>query len=217
MADIVRAVLFDLDGTLADSITDITASTNVCLAAAGLPTHDEATVQGFVGHGIAGLVEQALGEHATAQRVRTMLGAVRSHYREHCTVHTRLYPGIEALLRALDDRGIRLGVVSNKPHDMTVEMVATLMPDVPFGFVTGERSDIPRKPDPTGILTACQALRVPPASALYVGDTPVDVQAARAAGLRSVAVTWGFRDRDTLSLAEPDLWATSAEDILAII
>ena len=199
-----RAVIFDLDGTLADSLADIMASTNACLAQAGLPTHDAAAIRGFVGGGIGVLVERALGSHATPERIESLLAAIRSHYAEHCTDETRLYDGIASMLDQLAERGIGLGVVSNKPDAMTTHMVAALMPSVPFAFVTGERSDIPRKPDPTGILTACSTLGVSPSLALYVGDTTVDIEAARAAGLRSVAVTWGFRDRSVLVAAEPD-------------
>ncbi len=199
-----QAVLFDLDGTLADSLVDIVASTNTCLAQAGLPTHDATAIRSFVGGGIGMLVERALGPHATPERITSLLDAIRNHYGEHCTDATRLYDGVAALLQRLVDADVLVGVVSNKPHAMTVHIVRTLMPETPFGFVTGERADIPRKPDPTGILTACAALDVAPSAALYVGDTAVDIEAARAAGLRSVAVTWGFRDRAVLEAAQPD-------------
>jgi phosphoglycolate phosphatase len=213
----VRAVVFDLDGTLADSLADITASTNACLAEAGLPTHDDDAVRGFVGHGIGALVERALGPHATPDRVASLLAAIRTHYRDHCTVRTRPFPGIPALLESLSQRGIAMGVVSNKPHDMTVKIVETLMPTVRFGFVTGERPEVPRKPDPTGILTACSTLDVPPPTTLYVGDTPVDMEASRAAGVTSVAVTWGFRPRVALEAAEPDHVVGHPEEILSIL
>ncbi|MCR9159104.1 MAG: HAD family hydrolase [Nannocystaceae bacterium] len=212
-----RAVIFDLDGTLADSLADIAASTNACLAEAGLPTHDAATVRSFVGGGIGMLVERALGPHATPQNTERLLAAIRSHYAEHCTDETRLYDGVEATLARLDAQDVRLGVVSNKPDGMTQHMVATLMPSVPFGFVTGERPDIPRKPDPTGILTACSTLGVPPSAAIYVGDTAVDVEASRAAGLRSVAVAWGFRDRSVLAAAKPDHLIDHPRDLLPLV
>lgn len=211
-----RAVLFDLDGTLADSLADIAASINACLANEGLPTHDEATVRSFIGHGIEHLVAQALGERAD-ERLAPMLAAVRAHYAEHCTAHTRLYPGIADLLQTLAAQRVPMAVVSNKPHTMTVRVVAALMPDVPFGFVTGARPETPRKPDPTGILSACAALNVSPSAALYVGDTPVDMEAARAAGLQSVAVVWGFRDRETLRAAAPDHWAEHPSDITTLV
>lgn len=213
----MAAVLFDLDGTLVDSLGDIAASTNACLAAAGLPTHSENTVRGFVGHGIGALVERALGSHATPESIESMLEAVRSHYQQHSTERTRPFPGIPALLDTLTKRDVSLGVVSNKPHEMTTHIVRVLFPGVPFGFVAGESADIPRKPDPTGILTACAALGVSPSAAVYVGDTSVDMQAARAANVRSVAVTWGFRDRASLQAAQPDHWADKAEDILAAL
>lgn len=212
-----RAVLFDLDGTLADSLADIAASTNTCLAEAGLPTHDDTTMRSFVGHGIEHLVARSLGEHDDPQRRAAVLARVREHYAAHCTERTRLYPGVAALLNTLVERGVPLAVVSNKPHAMTVHVVATLMPDTPFGFVTGDRPETPRKPDPTGILSACAALEVPPSSALYVGDTPVDMEAARAAGLRSVAVPWGFRDRETLRAADPDHWVEHPHEIAALV
>ena len=210
-------MLFDLDGTLADSLADITASTNVCLAEAGLPTHDESSVRGFVGHGIAGLVERALGPHATPQRVTDLLIAIRAHYREHCTEHTRLYPGIAAMLDRLGTRGIAMAVVSNKPDDMTQRVVETLMPEIAFGFVTGERDAIPRKPSPIGILTACHALGVAPSAALYVGDTTVDIEGARAAGVPSVGVAWGFRNPDTLRAAGADHLVEHPDELLLLV
>ncbi len=213
----MAAVVFDLDGTLVDSLADIAASTNVCLAAAGLPTHTQNAVRGFVGHGIGVLVERALGAHATAARVASLLAAIRTHYQQHSTDRTRPFTGIAELLQTLARRRVPLGVVSNKPHEMTTHIVRELFPEVPFGFVAGESRDIPRKPDPTGILTACATLGVSPSAAVYVGDTSVDMQAARAAGVRSVAVTWGFRDRAALEPSRPDHWATSPEDILAVL
>ncbi|MGH1344931.1 MAG: HAD family hydrolase [Nannocystales bacterium] len=213
----MTAVLFDLDGTLVDSLGDIAASTNVCLAAAGLPTHTLDAIRGFVGHGIGSLVEQALGSHATPHLVESLLAEIRVHYHQHSTDRTLPFPGIPQLLETLVERGIPLGVVSNKPHEMTTHIVGVLFPDTAFGFVTGESPDIPRKPDPTGILTACATLGVPPSDAVYVGDTSVDMQAAHAANVRSIAVTWGFRDRVALESAQPDHWATSPEDILATL
>lgn len=213
----MAAVLFDLDGTLVDSLGDIAASTNICLAAAGLPTHSEEAVRGFIGHGIGVLVERALGPNATLPRIDSLLAAIRAHYHAHSTERTRPFPGIPALLETLAARGIPLAVVSNKPHDMTEHIVRELLPEVRFGFVTGERAEVPRKPDPTGILLACATLGVAPSAAVYVGDTPVDIEAARAAGVRSIAVTWGFGDRDPLETATPDHWATRVEDILAAL
>lgn len=213
----IRAVIFDLDGTLADTLADITASTNACLTAAGLPSHSEAEVRSFVGHGIGGLVERAMGTAATPERAASLVAAVREHYRAHCTEQTKLYAGIAPLLASLHQHGMELGVVSNKPHEMTTEIVDALMPSVEFGFVTGERPGIPLKPDPTGLLTACATLGVAPGTALYVGDTTVDIAAARAAGLRSVAVTWGFRDQTTLESASPDHIVHHPADILVLL
>ena len=213
----IRAVIFDLDGTLADTLSDITASTNTCLREAGLPTRSEREVRAFLGHGIGALVEQALGAASTTERVASLLGAVRDHYHAHCTLQTKLYPGVTSLLNSLGRYDIGLGIVSNKPHDMTVKIVEALLPAQRFGFVTGERPGIPRKPDPTGLLTACDALGVPPSAALYVGDTTVDIEAARAAGLRSVAVTWGFRDQALLEAAGPDHIVHHPGDILILL
>jgi len=213
----VQAVIFDLDGTLVDSLADIAASTNACLVRAGLATHDDDAIRSFVGHGIGALVDQALGERGTPARVQSMLSAIRAHYHDHCIDRTRPYPGIEAVLDALHRGGTQLAVVSNKPHGMTQRIVDALLPDVAFGFVTGERPAVPRKPDPTGLLLACAALQAPPSRALYVGDTPVDIEAARAAGVRSAAVTWGFRDRHLLEANAPDHLIDTPEQILSLL
>ena len=209
-----KAVLFDLDGTLADSLADIAASTNACLAGMGLPTHAASAYPSFVGHGIGVLVQRALAPLGAADRESELLEALRIHYGAHSTDQTVAYPGIDALLGTLRDRGVRLAVVSNKPDDMTQRIVQALFADAGFEFVTGERPAAPRKPDPTGILLACRTLGVDPHDAVYVGDTPVDVRAAAAAGLRSVAVTWGFRDRATLEAAGPHHLVDTAAAIL---
>ncbi|MEM6293287.1 MAG: HAD-IA family hydrolase [Myxococcota bacterium] len=209
-----KAVLFDLDGTLADSLADIATSTNACLHAMDLPTHPPSAYPGFVGHGIRVLVQRALAPLGAAAREQELLATLRIHYSAHSTDHTVPYPGIVDLLAALRSRGLKLAVVSNKPDDMTQCIVQTLFPDAGFGFVTGECEAAPRKPDPTGILLACRTLGVQPEDALYVGDTPVDVQAAAAAGLRCVAVSWGFRDRTTLEAAGPDHLVDRADAIL---
>ncbi len=208
-----QAVIFDLDGTLIDSLADIAAATNACLAEAGLPQHPESDYPAFVGHGIGMLIHRAMGEHASATQEAALVQAVADRYRQHCTLRTRPYEGINALLTELRARDIAMAVVSNKPDDMTQQIVDALW-DSEFGFVTGERAAVPRKPDPTGILTACDTLGIAPGSALYVGDTSIDVQAAANAGVRSVAVTWGFRSAEHLRAARPDHLVDTPAEIL---
>jgi len=133
-----------------------------------------------------------------------MIAALTEEYRSGSTQRTRPFDGITAVLDALETAGVAMAVVSNKPDGLTQPMVRDLFGADRFGFVTGACEAAPAKPDPTGILSACAALGVAPSRTAYVGDSEVDVQAANAAGVMSVAVAWGFRTRDALAVHQPE-------------
>ena len=202
-----RAVLFDLDGTLADSLADLANATNAALQAVGCPPHPPARYRIMVGDGARTLCIRAVPADRP-DLVDEVRRRMRDHYAAHCFDETRLYPGILELVRALADRGCQLAVLSNKPDDFTNQMIAHYFQPNPFQIVRGHRADTPLKPDPTSALAIARELKIPPADWLYLGDTNTDMQTAQAAGMVPVGVLWGFRER-------AELLASGAAEIIA--
>ncbi|MFN2425525.1 MAG: HAD family hydrolase [Candidatus Binatia bacterium] len=193
------AVIFDLDGTLLDSLEDIGESMNFVLKGMGLEEHPLSAYRGFVGDGVTVLAERALppGKRDRAT-VTAVVARMRLIYGGRATLKTRPYEGVPALLDELAARGIGLAVLSNKPHDLTVQLVADLLGRWNFAVIFGERASVPRKPDPAAALEIAGLLALPASSIVYVGDTATDMATARAAGMRAVGVTWGFRSEAEL-------------------
>jgi len=193
-----KAIVFDLDGTLLDTLADIGQAMNHALVLHGRKPVPLAGYKQLVGEGVRRLVENAAPE-ATPEELESLLASFRSFYADHLTATTRPYPGIEAMLAGCAERGQQLAVLSNKAHAFTQELVTRLLPDVPFSQVWGERpAQFPRKPDPAAALALCEELGVAPGEVAMVGDTLFDLGCARAAGLSGVGVTWGFRSREEL-------------------
>lgn len=193
----LQAVIFDLDGTLADTIADIAASMNYSLQKQGLPTHPDDAYRELVGEGVGRLVERALPPGAENLYDAVMNG-LREHYVEHMLDKTRPYPGVSELLDQLTTARVPLAILSNKPEEPTREMVETMFGRWSFVTVVGEAPGIPLKPDPTAVLAIAERMDVPPAACLYLGDTGVDMQTAAAAGMYAVGAAWGFRGREEL-------------------
>ncbi len=194
------AVLFDLDGTLIDSLADLGEAVNRMLAELGFPAHPAERCREFIGEGARRLVERALPEAARGDEalVERALALYQRHYAACWHEQTRVYPGVRELLRDLAGAGARLGVISNKPHEFTRLCVAHFFPETGFAVVLGQREGVPRKPDPAAGLEAAAALGVAPGACVYVGDSGVDMRFARAAGMRGIGVAWGFRSREEL-------------------
>lgn len=192
-----RAIIFDLDGTLLDSLADLADSMNCVLEAAGLPTHNVEAYKRFVGDGMENLVRRAL-PHDRQDEADRALAAMRAEYGRRWRDKTRPYPGIPELLDALQERSLRLAILSNKPDDFTRLIVARLLPHWRIDAVMGLRPGWPRKPDPAGALAIARDLGLPPAAFLYVGDTDTDMRTAKAAGMFAVGVLWGFRTKEEL-------------------
>jgi phosphoglycolate phosphatase len=208
------AAIFDLDGTLVDSLADIAAAMNWALAHHGLPTHPEAAYRGFVGEGVRELVRRAAGPGAPDEvRHAALLESYRGYYAEHLLDRTRPFPGMEALLARLARQGVRLGVLSNKSDAFTRQLVEALFPGQAFAAVYGERPGVARKPDPAAALALAVELGASPAACAFVGDTPVDMKTARAAGMHAVGVTWGFRDAAELSAHGAQALARGADEL----
>lgn len=191
-----HAVIFDLDGTLADSLTDLGEAMNRALAGFGLPTHPLAAYRTFVGEGVDVMVRRA-APSATVP-YQQIADSYRAHYGTLNHQSTRPYDGIPALLDALVARRVKLAVLSNKRDDFTRDLVAKQFGRWPFVDVRGERDGVPKKPDPTAAFELALALNVLPANITFVGDTGIDMLTARNAGMTPIGCLWGFRDRDEL-------------------
>ncbi|WP_163864259.1 HAD family hydrolase [Myxococcus eversor] len=212
----LRAVFFDLDGTLVDSLGDIADAMNHALAHHGLPTHQEPAYRRFVGEGVRELARRAVpaGREDLAAPV---LETYRAYYDEHLFDRTASYPGIPALLATLAEQQVVMGVLSNKSDSFVKRLVERLLPGVAFARVYGERPGVPRKPDPTAVLGMAAELELVPGVCGFVGDTAVDMETARAAGMYGVGVTWGFRDAEELHAHGARAVATTADELLAAL
>ena len=192
-----RAVLFDLDGTLLDTLADLANATNHALTQLGCPTHPTKAYRHFVGDGARNLCLRALPaekQHLADHALRLM----REHYDAHCFDLTKPYPGITDLLSELAARRYPMAVLSNKPDVFTKRMVAHYFPSVPFHIVRGQSVGGLLKPDPTAALQMATELGIPAERWLYLGDTNTDMRTAVNAGMYPVGVLWGFRDREEL-------------------
>ena len=206
------AVLFDLDGTLVDSVPDITAAANVMLAAFGRPPVDEATVRSLVGRGTARLVVDLLADEAQNEGSRA-LSCFMAAYRDHLCERTQPYPGVAQTLRRLHGRGIAMACVTNKPLALAEELLRRLSLRGFFRCVVGAESAGATKPDPAPLRLALSWLAVSPDEAFVVGDSVIDVQAARSAGCLAVCVDYGYNQGLDLSAAGADLTVSTLAEI----
>jgi phosphoglycolate phosphatase len=190
----IRAVVFDLDGTLLDTLADIASSANQVLTELGFPAHPAEDYRTFVGDGVSVLMSRVLPEQQrdTATRERAV-ARLQEVYEQRWNIETQPYPGIRTLLSELTGRGLPLAVLSNKPQRFTELCVEHLLAEWKFEAVFGMRPNVPRKPDPAGALEIAAALGVSPGECAYLGDTSIDMQTARAAGMVAFGVAWGFR------------------------
>ena len=189
-------MIFDLDGTLLDTIEDLTDSVNHALRLHGFPERTMTEVRRFVGNGASRLIELSIPDGLANPLFEACLAGFRDHYAENMQ-KTRPYPGIPELLTRLSEQSFRLAIVSNKP-DAAAKALSREWFGALIDVVIGESAGIPKKPDPATVHMALKALCSAPSSCAYIGDSEVDVQTARNAGIPFIGVTWGFRDRETL-------------------
>jgi phosphoglycolate phosphatase len=191
----MKAVLFDLDGTLLDTLADIASCANLVRAELGLPPHPADAYKHFVGDGLTELLRRAIpARHLRGPGLRARARRFEALYEEHAMDETRPYPGVARMLDGVARCGLPMAVVSNKPQRFTEACVEKLLGRWRFAAVRGARPKVPLKPDPAGPLAAARSMRVAPGAVLYLGDTSVDMKAARAAGMFAVGALWGFRD-----------------------
>lgn len=209
-----KLVIFDLDGTLIDTIADLAFSTNYALKACGFPTHETDEYRFFVGNGIRKLFERALPEDArTEENILRIRDLFLPHYDLHNIDQSTPYPGMPELLERLQEAGYLLAVASNKHQSATEKIIPALFPQIHFHPVFGQREGIPVKPDPAIVKNILQITGINREETLYVGDSGVDMQTARNAGVTVCGVTWGFRPRNELQSYAPNYFADTPNDI----
>jgi phosphoglycolate phosphatase len=213
-----HAILFDLDGTLLDTLTDIANSANAALINLGFPAHPVDAYRYFVGDGSECLVRRILPEgHRTEETIKICHEMSLGEYTRRWAENTRPYPGVPELLRALEQRHIPMAVLSNKHDDFTKLTTARLLPNVSFQIVQGAIPSVPVKPDPTSALQIAEQMKIPPERFLYLGDTNTDMQTAQAAGMYGVGVLWGFRTAEELTASGAQALVKKPEDILNLL
>ena len=193
----LRLAVFDLDGTVLDTLDDLADSVNFALKKNGFPQRTRAEIRAFVGNGIKNLIKRSLPDETDGGLIEYVLADFREHYALHCADKTGAYAGITELLEELRAAGIKTAVVSNKT-DGAVQSLIKKYFDGLFDYVAGEKENVPRKPAPDSVLNALGALCIQKENAVYIGDSEVDVLTAANAGLDCITVLWGFRDADFL-------------------
>jgi phosphoglycolate phosphatase len=193
-----QAIIFDLDGTLLNTLEDLSLSVNTVLMRHGYPEHPVEAYRYFIGDGIEILVRRALPpaevEKTGTAAFSAVVEAVREEYRRRWADHTYVYPGVPELLEFLERQRVPMAIFSNKPHEFTVMTVERLLSRWFFEVVQGALPAVPRKPDPAGVLEIARKARVEPRATVYLGDSKSDMQAAVSAGMYPVGALWGFRD-----------------------
>lgn len=202
------ALVFDLDGTLIDSLRDISEAANASLVEQGFPDHALESYRRFVGDGVRVLFERALpADRRDPELITRCAAGFATHYALGWNRHTQLYAGIAGLLDELSRRRVRLAVLSNKPHPFTCQCVRHFLSAWNFEVVAGQKEGIPKKPDPAGAVAVANELGVNPGQLALVGDSSVDMETARNAGLDAIGVSWGFRSRE-------ELWQHGAQVVI---
>ena len=208
-----KTYIFDLDGTLLNTLGDLAASTNYALRQYGMPEHTIDDVRRFVGNGVGKLIERAIPGGLANPQYEDVLATFRKHYMLHSLDTTAPYPGIESLLHSLRSHGCNVAVVSNKFYNATVELCRHFFADT-VEVAIGERENIRRKPAPDTVFEAMRQLGVSAEDTVYVGDSDVDVATARNSGIPCISVLWGFRDKDFLIEHGATTFVNTPEDII---
>ena len=202
----MKACIFDLDGTLTNTLESMTYSVNLTLEEMGLSKITKDQCRLFVGNGARVLIEKSLkaAGDTDASRIEEGMEIYGRIFDRNCTYHVTPYEGIPEMLKALKDKGIQLAVLSNKPDRQTVKVVKAIFGEELFDYAQGQKEGIRRKPEPDGVWYLMEQMHVSKEECLYIGDSEVDAATGRNAGLKTIGVLWGFRDRKTLETAGVD-------------
>ena len=215
----MKACIFDLDGTLTNTLESMTYSVNLTLKEMGLSQITKDQCRMFVGNGARVLIEESLkvSGDPKASRIEEGMKIYGRIFDQNCTYHVTLYEGIAEMLKALKDRGIQLAVLSNKPDRQTVKVVKEIFGDNIFDYAQGQKDGIRRKPEPDGVWYLMEQMQVSKEECLYIGDSEVDAATGKNAGLKTIGVLWGFRDRKTLETAGADHLIERPEELLQFV
>ena len=214
-----KAISLDLDGTLTNTLESMTYSVNLTLKEMGLSQITKDQCRMFVGNGARVLIEESLkvSGDPKASRIEEGMKIYGRIFDQNCTYHVTLYEGIPEMLKALKDRGIHLAVLSNKPDRQTVKVVKEIFGDNIFDYAQGQKDGIRRKPEPDGVWYLMEQMQVSKEECLYIGDSEVDAATGKNAGLKTIGVLWGFRDRKTLETAGADHLIERPEELLQFV
>ena len=215
----MKACIFDLDGTLTNTLESMTYSVNLTLKEMGLSQITKDQCRMFVGNGARVLIEESLkvSGDPKASRIEEGMKIYGRIFDQNCTYHVTPYEGIPEMLKALKDRGIHLAVLSNKPDRQTVKVVKEIFGDNIFDYAQGQKDGIRRKPAPDGVGYLMEQMQVSKEECLYIGDSEVDAATGKNAGLKTIGVLWGFRDRKTLETAGADHLIERPEELLQFV
>lgn len=210
----IKAIIFDLDGTLVNSLEDIADSANEAITKLGAPSHAVEAYRCFVGDGLAKLMERAMPDGSPRSALQESIEAFRSIYNNKWSNKTRPYPGIMDMLERLQQSGVNMAVLSNKPDNFTQKCVNLFFPKIDFNAIAGKKDDTPSKPDPLSTLKMLEVLEVHPAQSVFVGDSSVDIETGIGAGMNTIGVDWGFRTKSELEGAGADLVISSPQELI---
>lgn len=219
MAGVKRAVIFDLDGTLSDSIASIKYCADRAIAPFGYGPFPESDYKYFIGDGAANLIKRVLAAAGDEELVHfdRAFELYRQYFAIDCMYQVKPYEGIPELLAALKDRGVRIAVLSNKPHAQTVDVVESLFGRGYFDVIQGQREGVPIKPDPGGVFEILKEFKLKPEDILYLGDTATDMRTGKSAGAFTVGALWGFRDRRELEESHADAVIGRPSELLGFL
>jgi len=212
-----KAIIFDLDGTLLNSLTDIADSVNTVLDKHNLPSHKLDDYKLMIGNGIEKLVEHALPSDVSASDFDKYLNEIKAVYEANQITKTQPYDGVIDMLKEFNNKGISLNILSNKPIDFTIMVVKHFLGDIKFDNILGAREGIPKKPNPHAVFEIIENIKIDKSDVLYVGDTGTDMKTADAAELSSVGVLWGFRGLDELLENGADFIINEPKELLNIV
>ena len=209
----VKAAIFDLDGTLLDTLADLGTGANTALCRFGFPTYPIASYRQKIGHGIRNLLRSCLPEEATEVEFQRVLAAYQAYYPGHCTIHTQYFPGVKEFLDALCAKHIRLAVISNKTEATSQKIISHYFGEYNWDFVWGNNGSRPLNPATEAGKLACETLGLQPEEILYVGDGDTDMEFGTQMGFVTVGVTWGYRDPDQLLAAGANFLVNSFPEL----